>query len=64
MNPEIEKFRQQRSNLLNEVSELATRADSLKADINRVEGVLIYLDQKGQAEAEDEDGPIEELTPI
>jgi hypothetical protein len=63
MNPEIEKFTEQRATLINELTELTTRSQSLTTDINRIEGILIYLNQKDQNEVDPPEEPIEELTP-
>lgn len=63
MNPEIEKFTEQRATLINELTELTTRSQSLTTDINRIEGILIYLNQKDQNEVDPSEETIEELTP-
>ena len=67
MNPETEKFTAQRATLLNELSEINSRAQVLTTDINRIEGILIYLNQKDGSEAESVGEPeeelVEELTP-
>tara|TARA_R110000851_G_scaffold241014_1_gene393652 strand:+ start:1206 stop:1400 length:195 start_codon:yes stop_codon:yes gene_type:complete len=63
MNPETEKFTEQRATLINELTELTTRSQSLTTDINRIEGILIYLNQKDQNEVDPPEEPIEELTP-
>ena len=64
MNPETEKFTEQRATLINELTELTTRSQSLTTDINRIEGILIYLNQKDQNEVDPPEEPIEELTPL
>ena len=63
MNPETEKFTEQRATLINELTELTTRSQSLTTDINRIEGILIYLNQKDQNEVDPSEETIEELTP-
>ena len=55
MNPEIEKFTKQKETFISELTEIQNRAQSLTTDINRLDGIILYLSQdKGGEQAQDE----------
>jgi hypothetical protein len=56
MTPTPDQLRQQRVNLLSEANDIEAQVQHLRTEANKIEGVLIYLNQKFE-ESQEESAP-------